>query len=174
MTWQLTGEKSQICSYPTRIWHWLGVTPLYSHKDRSFIRYFGQGSSLLWTPTWRPSVGPMQLPMRQEGNWLVCASVCVTCSYWNSLHLRLFCCPFSTLDYTVPLGFSSATCRERESLVVTSPVSFLYPFDSVRVLRKEQWKVADVVNVFLAETCYYCYCLISTVYWSMLAHFLSC
>jgi len=47
-------------------------------KCMSFVRYCGLGSSLLWTPARRPSRGPMRLPRREEGYWLVCASVCVT------------------------------------------------------------------------------------------------
>jgi len=46
---------------------------------RSFVRYCRQGSSLLWTQARRPSRGPMRLPRRDEGNRLVCASMCVTC-----------------------------------------------------------------------------------------------
>ena len=30
-------------------------------------------------PVEKPSIGPMRFPRREEGNWLVCASVCVTC-----------------------------------------------------------------------------------------------
>jgi len=52
---------------------------LYSHTLRSksllqssFVRYCGHGFSLLWTPARRPSRGPMRLPRREEGNWLVC------------------------------------------------------------------------------------------------------
>jgi len=36
----------------------------------AFVRYCGQGSSLLWTPARRPSVGPMRLP-RERGGELV-------------------------------------------------------------------------------------------------------
>jgi len=49
----------------------------------SFVRYCGHGSSLLRTPARRPSRGPMRLPRREEGNWLVCTSVCVTCRVWR-------------------------------------------------------------------------------------------
>ena len=48
-------------------------------RSRSFDCYCGQGSSLLWTQVQRLSVDPMRLPGREEGNWLVCASVCVMC-----------------------------------------------------------------------------------------------
>ena len=36
-------------------------------RIRSFVRYCGQGSSPLWTPVRRPSVGPMRLPGERGG-----------------------------------------------------------------------------------------------------------
>jgi len=51
-----------------------------SPKGHSFVVcYCGQGSSLLWMPARRPYIGPMCKPRREEGNWLVYASVCVMC-----------------------------------------------------------------------------------------------
>ena len=52
---------------------------LCAQVARSFIRYCGQGSSLLSTPARRPLIGPMHLPRREEGNWLMCANVCMMC-----------------------------------------------------------------------------------------------
>jgi len=53
------------------------AAPPLQRGIRSFVRYCGQGSSLLWTPARRPYIGPMRNPRREEGNWLVYASVFV-------------------------------------------------------------------------------------------------
>jgi len=87
----------------------------------AFVRDCGQGSSLLWTPTRRPSVGPVRCacPGREEGNWLACASVCVTyregrLSTCEQLVGYLLDAPPQGVAYTVWLdlaGTSSATAQ---------------------------------------------------------------
>ena len=37
--------------------------------DRSFVRYCGQGSSLLWTPALRPLCRSNAPAQGEEGNW---------------------------------------------------------------------------------------------------------
>jgi len=119
-------------------------------------------------PTLDPSMDITCRSTREEQNWLVCASVCMMCSYYNSL-LNV-----NTSAYFVarcPPGLSSSTWVFLRHL----PWKRIFGFHRPRVLplpiqqrqsAKERTvkKVADVVNAFLAETRYYYYWLISTVH----------
>jgi len=55
---------------------------------RSFVRYCGQGSSLLWTPALRPLCRSNAPAQGKEGNWLVCACMCELCRVEEGLSRR--------------------------------------------------------------------------------------
>ena len=74
IVWSIRGNCSVLCC----VWQLYTMIRTHTYEQflklsvRSFVRYCGQGSSL-WTPAWRLSRGPLHLPRREEGNWLVCA-----------------------------------------------------------------------------------------------------
>ena len=64
---KLTWTTAWIPQYYSKVVIWQCKT--WFHSCRSFVRYCGQGSSLLWTPALRPLCRSNAPAQGEEGNW---------------------------------------------------------------------------------------------------------